>query len=420
VHEFADARQIALLGIALAIGLLIGVERGWKSRQLKDGGRIAGLRTYGLTGLLGGLAGALSQYLGIMAFGFVFLGFTAAVTVAYAMRQRLSADVSITSLVTMLLTFLLGALAALDHVNLAVSAAVVTTILLRYKDSLHRWLKNLQDQELRAALLLLLISIVLLPILPDKGYGPWQAINPYEIWWMVVLIAGISFVGYFLMKFAGPGKGIILTSLAAGMVSSTALTLHYSRLNQTQANMKSLLATGILLACATMFPRMLLISSLINPRLFNQLIIPMSVMTLLILIFAGIVWHKNSEPIPTEPTHVQNPLELKPAFIFGGLLILIILLGKAATDMFGDAGLYALAAVSGIADVDPINLTISRMSTAELPLNVAVLGIVIASAANTLLKAVLAFSIGGEGLGIRVFAPLLLSAGAGLFTAWLM
>ena len=249
MNDFADAKQIALLGTALAIGLLIGVERGWKSREAKEGERIAGLRTYGLTGLLGGGAGLLSQYLGMAAFAFVFLGFTAVVTVAYAMQRRVSADASITSLITMLLTFVLGALATLDHVNLAVSTAVVTTMLLQFKATLHGWLKKLEERELHAALQLLLISVVLLPILPDHGYGPWQALNPYEIWWMVVLIAGISFIGYFIMKIAGPGRGVLLTAVAAGMVSSTALTLHYARLSRKQENMKNLLASGILIAC---------------------------------------------------------------------------------------------------------------------------------------------------------------------------
>ena len=274
MNDFADAKQIVLLSTALAIGLLIGVERGWKSRQAKEGERIAGLRTYGLIGLLGGGAGVLSQFLGTAAFGFVFLGFTVTVTVAYAVRQRVNDDASITSLITMLLTFMLGVLATLDHINLAASAAVVTVILLRYKDILHGWLKKLEEQELRAALQLLLISIVLLPILPDRGYGPWQALNPYEIWWMVVIIAGISFIGYFAMKIAGPGKGVILTALAAGMASSTALTLHYARLSQKQENMRNLLATGILIACGTMFPRVVLISSLINPLLFSVLTVP--------------------------------------------------------------------------------------------------------------------------------------------------
>ena len=420
MNDFVDAEQISLLGTALAIGLLIGVERGWKSREAKEGERIAGLRTYGLTGLLGGGAGVLSQYLEIAAFGFVFLGFTAAVTVAYVIRQRTSEDVSITGLVALLLTFLLGALAALDHVNLAASAAVVTAMLLRFKDVLHGWLRKLEKRELHAVLQLLLISVVLLPILPDRGYGPWQVLNPYEIWWMVVLIASISFIGYFTMKIAGPGQGVILTALAAGMASSTALTLHFSRLSRKQEDMKNLLASGILVACGTMFPRIVLISSLINPALFNALIVPMTVMTLLTLFSAAVIWRKSVDRPPSELVHLINPLELKPALFFGALLVLVILLGKAAIHFFGDAGLYLLAAVSGIADVDPINLTLSRMSIAELSLDVTVLAIVIASSSNTLVKALLAVFVGGLSLVIRVLVPLLVAAGAGLTTVLLM
>ena len=420
MNDFADAEQIALMGIALAIGLLIGVERGWKSREAKEGQRIAGLRTYGLTGLLGGGAGLLSQYLGTTAFGFVFLGFTVTVTVAYAMQRNISEDVSITSLITMLLTFVLGALATLEHVTLAASIAVVTAILLRYKDVLHGWLKKLEKKELHAALQLLLISIVLLPILPDRGYGPWQALNPYEIWWMVVLIAGISFSGYFAMKIAGPGRGIILTALAAGMASSTALTLHYARLSRTHENMNNLLAAGILLACGTMFPRVVLISSLINPALFSRMVVPMSIMTVVVLLSSVVIWHKKVDRAPSELTHLINPLELKSALFFGTLLVLVILLGKAAIDYFGEAGIYLLAMVSGIADVDPINLTLSRMSAADMSLDLAVLGIVIASSSNTLVKALLAVFIGGPGLGVRVFVPLMAASSVGLVTAWLM
>lgn len=420
MNDFADAEQILLLGFALAIGLLIGVERGWESREAKEGERIAGLRTYGLIGLLGGGAGVLSKFLGVAAFGLIFLGFTVAVTVTFAIRQRVSGDVGITSLITMLLTFVLGVLAALGHVNLAASAAVVTTILLRFKDVLHGWLRKLERQELHAALQLLMISVVLLPILPDRGYGPWQVLNPYEIWWMVVLIAGISFIGYFTMKIAGPEKGVILTALSAGMVSSTALTLHFSRLSQKQEDIKNLLASGILVACGIMFPRTVLISSIIAPALFSELIIPMAMMTVLTLFSAAVIWRNSVDNTPRELAHLINPLELKSALFFGALLVLVVLLGKAAVHFYGEAGLYLLAAVSGIADVDAINLTLSRMSNVDLSLDVAVLGIVIASSSNTLVKAVLAVLVGGSGLGIRVFVPLVAVAGAGLATAWLI
>lgn len=420
MNGFVDAKQITLMGIALAIGLLIGAERGWKSREAKDGERIAGLRTYGLTGLLGGGAGLLSQYLDAMVLGFIFLGFSITVATAYTVQRNNSEDASITSLITMLLTFILGVFATLEHVDLAASIAVLTAILLRYKEVLHGWLKKLEKKELHAALQLLLISVVLLPILPDRGYGPWQALNPYEIWWMVVLIASISFSGYFAMKIAGPSRGVILTALAAGMASSTALTLHYARLSQKQETMRNLLAAGILLACGTMFPRVLLVSSLINPALFSKLLVPMSVMMAVVLLSSLVIWHKKAAQTPAKMTHLINPLELKSALFFGALLVLVILLSKAAIDYFGEAGIYLMAMISGIADVDPINLALSRMSTSDLSVNLAALGIVIAASSNTLVKALLASFIGGPGLGMRVLLPLLAASTVGLTTAWLM
>ena len=420
VNEFADAEQIVLLGIAIAIGLLIGIERGWKLREAKEGERTAGLRTYGLIGLLGGVSGLLAQFLGIAAFGVVFLGFTLAVIIAYTVQWRTSGDVSITSLVAMLLTFVLGTMVVLEHVALSASIAVIMAILLRFKDVLHGWLRKLGKEELHATLQLLLISVVLLPALPDRGYGPWQALNPYEIWWMVVLISGISFVGYFTIKIAGPGKGIILTALAAGMASSTALTLHFSRLYQKQPQLKNLLGSGILLACGTMFPRVLLIASVVNPSLFSVLLSPMLIMTVFTLFSAAIIWRKNDGLETGELSGLINPLELKPALFFGLLLVIVILLGKAAVHYFGEKGILALAFVSGIADVDPINLTMARMSISELSVDIVVLAIVIASSANTLVKAGLAVSVGGIGLGVRVFVPLLITACTGLFTAWML
>ena len=420
MNNFVDAENITLLGTALAIGLLIGVERGWRARDAEEGQRVAGLRTYGLTGLLGGCAGLLSLYIDVTVYGFIFLGFTIAVTVAYAMQRRISGDASITSPVTMLLTFVLGTLATLDHVNLAASGAVITTLLLRFKDVLHGWLRNLEQRELHAALHLLLISVVLLPILPNHGYGPWLAFNPYEIWWMVVLIASISFVGYFIMKIAGPEKGVMLTALTAGMVSSTALTLHFSKLSKQQVEMKSLLAAGILVACGTMFPRVVLVASLINPILFDELIIPMTVMTVLTFFAAAIMWHQSTYYQPKKLANLNNPLELKSALYFGALLVLIILLGKVAIHFFGEAGIYLLAAVSGIADVDAINLALSRMSIADLSIDIVVVAIVIASSTNTLVKAFLAVFIGGSSMAIRVLLPLMSVGIAGLTTVWLV
>ena len=230
MKEIADLDQIMLLAAALAIGLLVGTERGWRSREVKEGERVAGLRTYGLIGLLGGTVGLLSRHLGELVLAISFIAITGAVTAVYITQRRDGGDKGMTSLIAMLLTFALGALVSLGEVTVAASAAVVATLLLRFKFMLHGWLKKIEQQELHAALQLLLISVVLLPVLPNQGYGPWQALNPYEIWWMVILIASISFVGYIAMKVGGAEKGIMFASFFAGLVSSTALTLYFSRL----------------------------------------------------------------------------------------------------------------------------------------------------------------------------------------------
>lgn len=421
MNDFTDAKEIALLGTALAVGLLIGVERGWKLREAKEGERIAGLRTYGLIGLLGGTAGLLFQYMGALVFGLVFMGFTIAVTVSYVLRRLKSDDASITSLVTMLLTFILGSLVALEHINLGASSAVVIVLLLRFKGVLHSWLRKLGRQELHAAIQLLLISVVMLPVLPNQGYGPWLVFNPFEAWWMVVLIASISFVGYFSMKISGTEKGVILTALAGGLASSTALTLHFSRLYKKQPAMDSMLAAGILMACATMFPRILLVAGLINPALLPVLLTPMAVMSLLTFFFAALIWReKETNKATPNLSTLINPLELKSALFFGALLVLVLLLGKAAVHYYGETGVYLLALLSGIADVDPINLTLSKMSRTDLPVNVAVLGIVIAASTNTLIKAGLAVVVGGRKMFLQVVLPLLITASAGLAVLWII
>jgi len=408
------------LGVALAIGLLIGVERGWKKRTAAEGQRVAGVRTYGLIGLLGGGLALLVDDLGALVFALGFVGLAGLLTAAYIVNLRRSGDdVSITSVIAALLTFVFGALAALGEAALAASAAVVTTLLLSYKPVLHRWVSGLEEQELQGGLKLLLISVVLLPILPDHGYGPWQALNPYAIWWMVVLIAALSFVGYFAMKMGGPRGGIAFTGLSAGLASSTALTLHFSRLSQGHASLRPILAAGILLACTTMFPRMLLVASALNPSLFRALAVPVAVMSLATVVPALRYWRARSSAAVDATSPIRNPLELRSAITFGLLLAIVMLLGKALEARFGQAGILALAAASGIADVDAITLSLADMSDEHLGVRTAVFGMVIAAAVNSVAKAAIATAVGGRETGIRVGLPLLASALAGILVAYL-
>ncbi|MGD2136743.1 MAG: MgtC/SapB family protein [Gammaproteobacteria bacterium] len=420
--QLGDVQQTFLyLGISLAVGLLIGVERGWKERKVEEGERVAGVRTYGLIGLLGGGTALIAGQLGVLLLGIAFLALAGILTAAYISTLEHEEDVGITSLIASMLTFVFGAMAGLGEIAPAAAFAVLTSLLLGFKPQLHHWVGVLKGRELRAGLQLLLISVVLLPILPDQGYGPWQGLNPYEIWWMVVLIASISFVGYFAIKIAGTSRGALYTGLFAGLASSTAATLSFSRAARRNPASAPFLATGVLLACGTMFPRMLLVAALLNRQLLQPLSVPAAVMALVTYGSALYYWQLGggNDGHGAEPP-LDNPLELKSAVVFGALLALVTFLGKALKAWLGTAGVLMLAGASGVADVDAITLSLARMSQDELGTGIAVIGIVIAAAVNTLVKGAMAAGIGGKVLGLRVGLPLLAASACGLIVAWLL
>ncbi|MEX2367278.1 MAG: MgtC/SapB family protein [Pseudohongiellaceae bacterium] len=404
---------------ALAIGLLIGIERGWERREAGEGQRVAGLRTFGLVGLLGGFAGILGDLHGSVLIGLIFIGLGILMGAAYITGSRASQDMGVTTEITVLVTFVLGVLCGSGQLVLASSSAVIIVLLLTYKSLLHGWLKALQRPELTAGLKLLLISVVLLPLLPDQGYGPGQTLNPFEIWWMVVLIAGISFIGYFAIRIAGARSGTIFTALFGGLASSTSTTLHFSRLARRSQVSTSLLASGILLSCGTMFPRVVLLGTLIHAPLFSHIWLPALVMCLLTYAPAAWLLRTHRDAPDVQDILPRNPLELSAALYFGALLAAIMLLGYLLTEWFGEKGVLILAAVSGLADVDPITLSLARMSTQNLAMEVAVFGMIIAAAVNSALKAGMALVVGGKSLGLKVLMGLGPAITAGLIMAGL-
>lgn len=417
--DLTDDRTLLALGVALAIGLLFGLERGWHGLQEEEGRRVAGVRTFGLIGLLGGASGLLAQILQPPVYGFVFLGVVAMMTAAYAVNYSGAQDAGVTSLVAALLTFALGTLAALGETVTAAAGAVLAVLLLGFKPQLHSWVARLEEAEIHATLKLLLISVVMLPILPNRGYGPGNALNPYEVWWMVVLIASISYVGYFAVKVAGANKGILLTSLFAGLASSTALTLHLARLASRKSTNGSLLAAGILVANGTLFPRILVIVAAVHPTLVASLAAPMAVMALLVYGPSSVLWLRHTSDGNGEAVRLKNPLELKNALRFGVFLAVVMLAGNLLAETFGDRGIVWLAAISGVADLNAITLSVARLSQGELSLSVAVIAIVVAAAMNGLIKTALSGVVGGAAMGLRVGVPLVASSIAGLVVAWL-
>ena len=392
------------LGLALALGLLVGVERGWQEREAAEGSRLAGIRTFGLISLLGGLWELLGRGSGEIVLGIAFLAFVVLMSAAHVAEARASHDYGVTTLIAALITFALGALSVRGEHAVAATAAVLTTIILSLKPILHRWLRRIEQQELTAALKLLLISVVILPILPDRGYGPWQALNPHELWWLVILIAVISFAAYCAVKIAGPERGILLAGFLGGLVSSTAVSLHLARL-AAQGIQRNIIAAGVLVASATMFVRVLVLTAVLNPGLAKSLSLPTLAMALWLFAAAALNTRK-SEHASLDSFKLRNPVELGQALQFGLLLALIILATHAARAWLGEAGIYLLAIVSGIADVDAITISMSRLGLAEVSIRSAAIAVLAATMVNTLTKAALVAIIAGVKTAAPIAAPI--------------
>ncbi|MCS0023313.1 MgtC/SapB family protein [Vibrio antiquarius] len=420
INEFVSGEHLIWnLLIALLLGAIVGTQRGWVMRNSVEGSRVAGIRTFSLVGLLGGLVGILANIYSPLLIGFALIALVILTCIAFVIQQKKSGDVSITGVVSIMVVFVLGNLAVSGEAVLAAAAAVITAVVLDNKRELHQALQKLQEYELDAALRLLLISIVMLPLLPNQSYGPWNALNPYEIWWMVVLIASISFVGYFAIKIGGAKRGILFTSVFAGLSSSTALTLQFSHLSREQASISPLLASGILLSCGTMFPRLLIVLSVINPQLVKLLWPIVMAMMVALYIPAWWIWRRSEVEQIEQSNKQTNPLALQSALFFGLVLAVIMLLAHALSDWFGNAGVLILSALSGITDVDAISLTLGRQSTQTLSVTTAALGILIAASVNTIVKMGMVIAIGDKKLWHRI-APVMTGCvvvGAGVFMA---
>lgn len=414
-----EIETLYFLLVALAIGLMIGVERGWQERESQEGQRIAGVRTYGLIGLLGGGFALLAEQFSPIVLALGFISLAVVIGMIFLAKQREEGDWGITSLVAALLVFVLAALAASGEVLVASSTAVVAVVLLSYKPQLHVLVSRLSVDELRGGIKLLLISVVMLPVLPNQGYGPWDALNPYRIWLMVVVIATISFVGYFAIKIGGTRRGILFTGLFGGLASSTAVTLHLSRLGRHAQEVVPVAASGILIACGTMYIRLLIIIALLAPAFFNDIWPPIVLMAAVTYLPLLIYRHGSSSTSLGTSSTLQNPFDIKTALTFGAILTAVMLLSVILKNAYGGAGLMTLAAVSGIADVDAITLSLIGMAGDDLMVRLFVMGCVIAAGVNSLVKATMSTVIGGRALGLKAGLPLALAGPLGIVLTWI-
>lgn len=387
------------LGVALALGLIIGVERGWQARSAGEGMRTAGVRTFGFASLFGAVAALLAGKLGGVAFAASLVALAGLAVASYWATARPSANYGITTDVVLLLSFGLGAMAMLGLEIEAVALAVVTALVLGFKRELHRSLERLEQSEVRATLQLLAIALVVLPLLPNRGMGPWQALNPRTIGLLILLIAGIAYLGYFAIRLFGPRAGLLLTAFLGGLASSTAVTLAFARMAQRRAASPALLGAGIAVAAATMAPRLLIEVAVVERTLVDSIWLPLAVLAAVPLAAAVVIaWRTPSRDAATEIA-LRNPLELETALLYGAVLTALFLGVRAVQEWSGDGGVYALAALSGLADVDAIAISLAQAAGAQvLSEPVAAHGIVLAALVNTAVKAGIAGVIGGRRL----------------------
>ncbi len=401
------------LGLALAIGFLIGIERGWREREGATGSRVAGIRTYALIGLLGGVWGALYPVVGGMALGLAALGFAIGFTVFEWRESVAENNLSATALIAGLVAFGLGVFAVLGNMAAAGAAGVATFVLLAEREALHSFLKKVTWPELRAGLLLLTMTFVLLPILPNRTIDPWGGVNPYTIWLMTVLIAAISYAGYVATRVAGARRGLFYAGAVGGLISSTMVTLSYSQLTHKQPELGSQAVPGILAAWVISLLRMTVLASVIAPALFAPIIAPILAASAVLVAIGLLFDHRAARNTEAPDFKLTNPFELWEVLRFGLLLAAVMLGARLLYLSFGQGGLLPLAAITGLADVDPITLSTARMVGGSLTPGGAALPILVAGGANLVAKAAVALGVGSRRFGASLAGSAALAIAAG-------
>jgi uncharacterized membrane protein (DUF4010 family) len=420
--EFGTVDPLAMalrFGAALSLGVLLGLER----ERAKPEASFAGVRTFGLIALAGGIAAFLDFSLDrpLLALG-VLAVTSGLVIVSYAVTAQ-RGDLGITTEISALLAFLLGFLCVGGHVATAAGLAVASGGVLALKQWLHQLAGRIESADVEATLKFAIVSIIILPLVPDQNFGPppLDVINPQKIWLMVVLISGLNFASYLLVKMVGAEHGIGLTGLLGGLVSSTAVTLGFSQRSRQEPSQVSPLALGILVAWTVMFFRVVVLVAAVHRGLALPVGLAMAAFGVPSLAICWVLWRRQRSAGTATVSAGENPFELGEAIRFGFLFGVITFVAKAAQVYLGEAGLYLAGAIAGLTDVDAIALSMAQLARGD-PANgdAASRTIVIAVASNTLFKAGMVAFLGAPGLRrIIVAAASVILVAAALSTALL-
>ena len=407
-------------GAALGLGMLIGLER---ERTRGKESTFAGARTFSLVALLG----AISVYIGHESgqpwiVGLAFLAVVGLVLTAYYLTAK-GGDIGATTEASILLTFFIGGLCAWGEVGVAGAVAVVTMLLLAVKGWLRNLAKRIEPSDVEATLKFAIITLIILPLVPDTNYGPpgLEVINPYKTWLMVVLIAGLNFVGYILVKVLGREHGFGITGLLGGLVSSTAVTLSFSQRSRSEPQLAPVLALAILLAWTVMFFRVVVEVGVVNFSLAKSLVSGMMLMGTVSLGICILLWRRGSSAEKAEVEPSNNPFELGDAIKFGGLFAVVIFIASAAQTYFGDTGLYVAGALAGLTDVDAIALSMANLAQQDPGSStVAARTVVIAVISNTMVKCGMVIWLGAASLRKMMIPITLVLALSGVAATYLV
>jgi uncharacterized membrane protein (DUF4010 family) len=401
-------------GAALLIGALIGLEREFVQQRTEDP-EFAGIRTFSLFALLGAVAAYVTQLHGILPFIVAYIMLALLIWASYLGEIYRGHEEGITTEVVALIVPLLGAMVVWGSFELAAALGVITALILALKPTLHNLARRMSAVDLRATLEFALITAVVLPLLPNRNFGPFNVINPFHVWLLVIFVSGIGFLGYILIKILGAEQGVGLTGVLGGLVSSTATTVSFAGRSKEDPGLSSVLVRGVVLASCLMYPRVMIEVAVVYAPLLKIVSVPLAVMLLVSLGFVYFLWRKRKvdEQESRERMDVSNPLRLPTAITFALAFSIVLIVVQAANEFLGYAGVYLASALAGVTDVDAITLSVSDLaSSGQIELGVAATAIVLATLVNTTAKAVIAWILGSHELRravARAFAVVLLT-----------
>ncbi|HEV8124417.1 MAG TPA: MgtC/SapB family protein [Gemmatimonadales bacterium] len=418
-----DTSTVFSLGVASLVGLAVGIEREWSGNQAAAHPRFAGVRTFLILGLLGGLSG-VSLLAGWTAIGTILLAAgTVLVLIAYFVASQPPAGVDGTTEAAALVVLALGVFAGQGYYTLAAGVCAVVVLALREKAELHRLVHRLGEAELKAAIQFAVLALVVLPLLPEGPYGPLGGVRPRSLWTVVLILSALNFAGYLARRIAGPGLGYPITGALGGLVSSTAVTLQFSRLSRREPKMAGPLSLGVVAACTVLLPRVTAISAILNPDVARALLpylIPPLVAGIGILAWA-LLRHRRRDAGKTEFVD-KSPLRLWSAIQMAIAFQAVLMIFALVRQWWGTPSIIPSAALVGLTDVDALTFSMSRLGTSADMVGLAARGIAVGILANTLLKMTIALVLGSPGYRWRAAAGLVAlgaTMGAGLWLrAW--